>query len=156
MSIADFSTFTIGEHTYRTGRLSTFDQLELATTLRQVFFNLALLEKEAKAQKLPTSTHTFVQAMCGLFGTLSRDERDTALRLSLSVAARGRGKNNTNWDPAYLGDQFMFNDLDLPEMLEIVYRVFQHNGLISFFSVSPDVSAPAGGVQPNLHPSAAA
>jgi hypothetical protein len=145
MSIADVTTFTVGEHTYRTGRLSTFDQLELATTLRQVFFNLALLEKEAKDKKLPTSIHTFVQAMCGLFGLFTKEDRDAALRVALSAVARGRGKNNANWDPAYLGGEFMFNDLDMPELLEIVYRVFQHNGLIRFFSVSPDGSAPKGG-----------
>lgn len=154
---SDVFTFSVGAHNYRAGRLPTFDQLELATTLRQVFLMLALLEKEAKDKKLPTSTHTYVQAMCGLFGTISREDRDISLRVALSVVARARGKNDTEWDPAFQGDQFMLNDLDMPELLEVVYKVCQHNGLIRFFSVSLDDSAPkTGGTTSSSRPSAAA
>ena len=145
MTIAEHTTFQVGDYTYRAGRLSTFDQLELATTGRQIFFNLALLEQEARKSNMVSGTAEFVQAMCGLFGTLPKPERDILVQLALKVVSRGRGKNNAYWDPAYLGEQFMFSDLDMPELLEIIYRVIQHNGLIRFFSVNPGASAQKSG-----------
>lgn len=129
--------FKIGEHTYRAGRLSTFDQLEIATTCRQAFFNLALLEKQSKDDNRPIDDFGHAQALCGFMGMLPREVRDPAVRLCLTVVARARGKNNANWDPALQGEQFMFNDLDVPDLLQIVYEVVKHNGLIRFFSVSP-------------------
>ena len=131
------ATFQAGGHSYRAGRLSTFDQLELATTLRQVFFNMALLEKAAEADGKPMDEASHAQAVCGFLGTVSAEERRTAVDTCLGAVSRRRD-NTDLWDPVTQGGQLMFQDLDLPELMVIVYRVAHHNGLFRFFSVSPD------------------
>lgn len=146
--IADFDTFELGGHTYRVGRLDTFAQMDLATSMRQVFFQLALLESEAadevKAARAakqppprPLTDADYARAFCGLLGTMPREEQRTAISTCLGVVARGRGKNNAHWDQAVMGGQFMMNDLDLPELMALAYRVVYHNGLIRFFFAGP-------------------
>jgi hypothetical protein len=50
-------------------------------------------------------------------------------------------KQGASWAPVSRGNRtLMFDDLDLREMLEIVWHVLKLNRLIDFFSVSPSTS----------------
>lgn len=143
------ATFRYGDNTYRAGRLSTFDQLELATTCREAFFSLSIMAKQIEEKGLKLSESEFSKALCGFLGNLPRDTRDDAVKMCLTVVYRGRGKNNTHWDPLYSSGQLMFTDLDLEELLKITYEVVKHNGLIRFFSVSPVDGENSGTMESN-------
>jgi hypothetical protein len=145
--------FKVGEHTYRATRMNAFEQFEVARLLRNVLTGLALIEEEvekaAKKTKKPQpkpSPHNFVQLMCNMAGGLTETESNNSIALCLSKVQRSvqSREGGVGWSSIQVADNnqrsMMFADIEMSQMLEIVWHVVKNNGLIDFFAVSPSNS----------------
>ena len=138
--------FPLDGHVYRAGRLSTFDQLHVASQWRDALLGLAL----AKKNRPPEVTDAgFREAMgivlTGALGRLSDDSRERVSRMLLSVVTRKQsGAQGIGWAPLVNGDGgLMFQDVQLLQLPPIFYSVLDHNGILDFFSGVPSTSGEA-------------
>ena len=146
--------FRVGQHAYRATPMSAFQQFEIARMLRNVLTGLALIEEEIKNEnerlaqegkphKPAPGPHAFVQLMCSMAGGLTKAESAESTSLCLSGVQRQVGAGQgVGWSPLQVAPgQLAHDDVDMSQMLEIVWHVLKNNGLIAFFSVSPSSSA---------------
>lgn len=132
--------FSIGGHEYRADRMTVFTQMHLASEFRDGLMGLALLKKNRPSKM---SDKDFQEVICftitggGKF--VSPEVLDRVMLRSLAVVFRK--EINDMWAPVCPNGQMMFSDIELPDMVVMMYEVFDHNGLLDFFSVSPSTSA---------------
>jgi hypothetical protein len=154
MSIAQEFEFRVGQHVYRATPMSAFQQFEIARMLRNVLTGLALIEEEivsenkrlaeeGKPSKPAPGPRAFVQLMCSMAGGLTKSESAESTSLCLASVQRQVGAGQgVGWSPIQIAPgQLAYEDVDMSQMLEIVWHVLRSNGLIAFFSVSPSSSA---------------
>jgi hypothetical protein len=128
------ATVDIGGHKYRIGRLSTFDQLDVATDLGNVFFRMSILEQGAKKNGQSYSEEQAAQSFCAMCVDLEKSKRDAIFRKCLLVVQRAHAKV---WGNVIMNGEVMFQDIDLRELLQIVLHVVKHNGILAFFVAAP-------------------
>lgn len=139
--------FTLDGHTYRAGRISTMDQLKVASQWRDVMLGLAL----AKKDRPPAVTdEEFRGAMnvvvSGGLGRYADQCREEVTRILLSVVSRQQKgpDNGIGWAPISAPDgSMMFEDIGLRQWIPMFYKVADHNGILDFFS--DGLSKSAGG-----------
>jgi hypothetical protein len=133
-------SFIVDGNEYRSAPMNAFEQFDVARMLRNVLAGLAMVEEELNKgddTKQP-STHAFVQLMCTMAGGLTKKESDDSIGMCLSKVERRQGQS---WSLIRTGTGvMMFADIQMSQMLEIVWHVLKLNGLIAFFSVSPSSS----------------
>ncbi len=110
---------------YRTTRLSTFQQFDIARRLAPVLTMLAL---QKDPNKLETS---FPQAFCGLTQGMEKPDIDIILSTCLSNVSRIVSGGAV---PIYSGGLLAYDDIDLSTMLKLIWIVLVENNLLSFFS----------------------
>jgi len=113
--------FEIAGHTYRAGKLNTFQQFHISRRLAPVLSGLA--------SDNPTG---FLPAVAEAVAHMPEADCDYILHTCL--AGVRRNENNV-WAPIAVGDgkALMFADIDLTAMMQIVVAVIQEN-LSNFFS----------------------
>lgn len=151
------SEFTVGGVRYTAGKMSAFDQFHVARKLGPVLLWLGnaslsgLTDDAAPNDKKPVvkltperEARAFTQALCSMSAPLSRDDSELAVNLCLSTVQRDVGGDKGWASIRAAGGAWMFQDIELPEMLEIVWHVLKANKLPDFFSASPSAAAGPG------------
>lgn len=135
----------IGSGKYQVSTIdSVFQQFEVARTLGSVLAGLAAMKKADVDGRM--TPEVFAQAFCALCVDAAKDDVDRATEICLS-AVRREQVDGAVWSPiSVIGTRkLMFDDIDLPTMLQLVWHVLEVNRLPDFFSVRPPASegAPA-------------
>lgn len=124
----------IGEHTYKIGKLGTFDAFEVARKMAFALTGIALIKAEG------TSSAKFKQALCALAGNVPSSDVDRATMICLSAVTRQQ-PGGVGWAPvSSSASGMMFEDIDLDAMLELVWKVLEVNKLPDFFVIAPSTS----------------
>jgi hypothetical protein len=133
--------FELDGHAYRAGRLSTFDQLRIAGMWRDALLGLAFAKKERPKEVTDAGFREAINLiMVGGLGKLTRQSQDEITHLALSTVTRQQA-GNVGWAPVVApGGAMMFQDIGLPQLVVIMYRVFDHNGILDFFSGGLSIS----------------
>ena len=124
--------FDIGGVSYRADRLDAFKQLHLTRKLAPMVPKLVpildRLQKAFKAGKgVADDLSEFAEAagpFADAFAALPDENVDYIVKTCLSVVRRQQG---ATWSPIMLGDALMFSDLDIGQMIPIVFRVIREN-----------------------------
>lgn len=130
---------TVGAHDYSIGRMSVFDQAEIARRLSTVLVGLAMMKQANETE--PLGPDAFATAMLTLSRPIPQPDWDWVLAKCLSVVSRREG--DTGWQPVRnrnSGD-LQYADIGMTEMLELVWRVTEAHELPDFFS-RPLASSP--------------
>lgn len=133
--------FKIGEHYYLASRLSVFQQFHLASEFRDALIGLAVLKRDRPAD---LDDRAFIKAiefiLTGGSKGLSPEVRERIIHLCLSVVQRKVTKG-VGWAAIQTPDGVLaYQDIQLPEMIAIMYQVIDHNGLLDFFFEGPSSS----------------
>jgi hypothetical protein len=147
--------FTVGGRRYSAKKLSAFEQFHVARKFGPILLmlgNAALGETEDKAKAKPKMTpaqeaRAFAQLICTMAAPLSQADAETAINTCLSAVTRDQGEGKGFAAIRTPDGAMMFNDVELPELLEIVWHVLHINKLPDFFAASP--SAPGAGTGQN-------
>lgn len=133
----------IGDHSYQVGRLGAIPQFHVmrrlsgvATALGEVIGVImrsggvkALLEGKG-----PDPLES-LQPMLRAIGSMSDADSEFVIYTCLSVVSR-QVPGGTGWAPITTNGQLMYHDIELPQMMQLVWRVLEAN-LTSFFSALP-------------------
>ena len=116
--------FQIGEHTYRAGRLDARTQFHVVRRLAAVLADLT------------TATSGNVMAnIAAAVGRLKDEDADYVIDKSLRVITRAQ-EGGRGWAAvANSSGGIMFEDIDMPVMLQLVWKVLE-NDLTPFFKGS--------------------
>lgn len=127
--------FKAGAHQYRAGRIDTFEQMNMASEFREALMGLALLKKE-RTQEI--SEQDYAKAIefvvTGGAGRVAPEVRERVMRRCFRVVTR---RETNGWAPVMNADGGLQTSLSLSDSVVIMYNVFDHNGLLDFFSVGP-------------------
>lgn len=134
----------VGGNTYRIAKLPVRQQLSVARRLSEVLTLLAL--RDGGDPDMPY----FGPAFCGLTAHIPQADIDAVLDICLRAVTRKQG---AQFAPVMAGNgAMMFADIELPDMLQLLWRVIHHNRLPDFFAMPPsDLPAPgaAGSSSPD-------
>ena len=132
--------FRVGDHSYRAGLISTFDQLHVATEWRETLMSLSFMKRDRPPEMTDRTYSDSVAVVVA--GGLQRVDPASRERITLLLmsAVKRKGDGATGWFPLVVGGQQAFQDVRLPQLIPILYNVIDHNGLLDFFSVGPSDS----------------
>lgn len=131
------STFKVGDHTYTCNRISVFDQMHLASEFRNALLGIAQLKKARPASMSQETFEKGVQFLVTGGGALVAPEvLDRVMGRCLRTVQRQ--VPGGQWSSVIGVDGvLMHEDISLSQMIVLMYHVFEHNGLLDFFSDSP-------------------
>lgn len=135
------SEFSVNGHTYRADKLPALRAFDLARKWAPVLINLAMA---SKADPVP-SDENIVKAMVAMAAGISQADSDAVIAACLAVVSRREGDHWQRLSPG--GGQLQYQNMELPELMQVVLNVVRENGLISFFNVPAD-AASAGATTP--------
>lgn len=138
--------FPLDGHVYRAGRISTMDQLKVASQWRDVMLGLALAKKDRPPSVKDDEFRGAVNVVvAGGLGRYTDQCREEVTRILLSVVMRQqKGAEGVGWAPISAPDgSMMFQDIGLKQWIPMFYAVADHNGILDFFS--DGLSKSAGG-----------
>lgn len=118
------SEFELGGHKYRADPLDVFDQFDIARRLAPI---VTLLTMQKDREKLKAG---FARAFVSMSSGMSREDGRALLALCLSKVHRSQ---SGNYAPVCPAGQVMFDDIDLPRSLELLWEVLARNRIIDFF-----------------------
>jgi predicted RecB family endonuclease len=142
-------TLELGEHTYSVAKLDVMRQFHVARRLAPAVWALARSAGAVLTSALPDGVPmTFTNVVAGLkgledgalmgavveaagplvdvFAHMSNADSQYIINECLSVCSRQVG--DTGWQVAYVeGSGFMFHDMTLPEMMQLVFAAIRHN-----------------------------
>lgn len=138
--------FEIGSKKFKLGRIDALKQFHIVRKLAPVLSDLIpiahKMHKAGKANGAPITDEDIEQfaPLIGSFSKLSDQDTDAVLfGLLSSVEVQSGG----GWARVSNGTTLMFQDMELPELMQIAGRAFMFN-MTGFFAVLPQVS-PGGG-----------
>ena len=144
MSAVTEAEFEVDGQTYRSTRMSVFDQQTVASKLGGVLLLMGSDEQDHSKAKKPKTAPTdkkapteedFVRAFCALSGEMRKQDSDLVLGLCLSNVKR-KEAGDIGWAPIRIdGGLIAFEDINLKEMLLIVWQVLKQHRIPDFFSV---------------------
>jgi hypothetical protein len=125
--------FQIGAHHYLVGRLDARRQFDVA---RRLGYVLTMLGAEKSAEFKPTPEN-FARIILVTAGQVPQADMDTALNICLGVVKR-KITGDVGWASVTTqkGDALMFDDIDMPIMLQLVWHVVSAHRMVDFLSVS--------------------
>lgn len=127
--------FRIGENTYRAGRMNAMKQFHVARRIAPVIGSLVALTRGA-----PTMDE-ILQPIAEAIARLSDQDCEYVLGACLATCQRQSGQGwAVIWNDRI--GKLIFDDIDLPVMIEIATRVLQDN-LAPFFAGLPSTSLTA-------------
>lgn len=122
--------FEINGVQYRSGKLDTFKQLHLSRKIAPVVpkvlpaFAAIARRKKANADDDIDVIAEALQPVADALAQMSEQDVEYVLNNCLSVVQRRQGKD---WARVWSGDTLMFDDIDLPTMLQISMKVIWDN-----------------------------
>ncbi|MGA9607000.1 MAG: hypothetical protein WBR21_08260 [Rouxiella badensis] len=143
--------FEIETNTYRTGKLSVFDQLKISRKLLPILAGLAsefgslkdlkglAAENEGSDPTLDKFAPLFEKVLPKIADTLSgltEEDTNAIIHPCLAVVSRKAGNK---WTPVFSQGELMFDDINLVNMLQLVGRVV----VDSLGNFLPDIPAKA-------------
>lgn len=123
--------FTIGEHTYRAGKLDAFKQLHLSRKVAPIIPTLIPVFVKLSASQSGNPLSGDLSGMAGLLGPFAEglagmpdEDAEYVLSTCLAVVQRKQG---TAWAPVWSerSNVCMFDDMDLGAMIQIASRVIR-------------------------------
>ena len=111
---------------YKTTKLNTFQQFDIARKMAPVLTFLAL-QKDAK-----TLERGFATAFCGLTQDMNKPDMDSILATCLSEVTREVAPGT--YAKVFVSGVLAYDDIDLQTMLKLIWHVLVENNLIDFFS----------------------
>ena len=131
------SEVSVGRHKYRIEPLSVFDQFDIARRVAPV---LSLMTTQKDREKLKEG---FARAFVTLSSGLSREDGQTILAICLGKVSR---RDTVGFAPVQSAGQIMYSDIDMQQMLELVWHVLAQSKVIDFFDVPvSDLKEPVAG-----------
>ena len=129
--------FLLGSNTYRIARLGAMAAFDIARTMGPVleWMNRLL------ADKSDATREATVRAFCGSMGMLARKDAMEAVYACLAAVSR---RQPSGWAAVINVGNVVFDDITMPEVLELAWCVMEANGILSFFGGSPSVSRDNG------------
>jgi hypothetical protein len=129
---------TVGSHKYRAGRMSVFEQMDVAADFRDILVGLALMKAERPKDMTDKEYQRAMQFIMASRGNMTPEARHRVMNMCLSKVQRNSG---TGWAPVLSADNTLqFDDIDLPDFVTLAYAVLEHNKLIDFFGASPSTT----------------
>jgi tail assembly chaperone len=123
--------FEVDGKSYRARRMSAFDQQTVASKLGGVLMLMGDMKTSPKASE--PEAEAFVRAFCALTGDMRKSDSDLVMGLCFSVVSRAV-EGDLGWAPIRISDgQLAFPDINLPEMLLIVWKVLKQHRIPDFF-----------------------
>lgn len=135
-------TFQLGGQTYRTDKLSAFDQFNIARWLAQALIPLSNLRALSEAKP---DQAALARAFVTLSATIPNDEMNQAIGKLLGCVSRAIA-GDAGWSkiatPPAPGQPpaLMYADIALDDLNRILIQVMDEHGLIDFFVDRPSVS----------------
>jgi len=120
-------TFKLNDIDYKVDKISVFKQLTITTKLTPI---LALLAQQTDKE---ISKNKFPQFFAAFSSNMKEEDVNEVLKLCLPAVKR---RFSSKWMPIYVNNELAFSDLDLKNMLQIIYEVLEANQLLDFFSGS--------------------
>lgn len=143
MSIVPEKEFRVGAHLYRAARVDTFEQMNMASEFREALLNLALVKQGRKSD---ISDADFTKAVefviTGGAARVQPEVRERVMRRCFRVVSQQQGVDG-GWAPVMNAEGGLMFPLELGQSVRIMYEVFDHNGLLDFFSDAPSTSGGA-------------
>jgi hypothetical protein len=129
---------TVNKHKYRISRMSVFEQMNVAADYRDILVALAMLKRDRpKKMRDAEFQHTVKMIMVSRAGN-TPDIRDRVTNLCLGKIVR---QSNLGMVPVLATEGVMqFDDIELPQIVQMLYATFEFNKLLDFFSESPSTS----------------
>lgn len=133
----------VGENNYQVGKLGAIPQFHVmrrlsgvATALGEV---VGVIMRAGGVQALlegkgPDPLES-LQPMLRAIGSMTDTDSEFVIYTCLSVVSR-QVPGGTGWAPVTSGNQLMYQDIELPHMMVLIWRVLEVN-LTSFFSALP-------------------
>jgi len=125
---------TIGEHTYRVGRIDALKQFHIVRRLGPIFGELAPALRGATGNA-EADVLTAVPAVMGAFAKLSDDDMNYCLFGLLAVVER-KQPTGLGWGPVSTGHVLAYSDIAMTQMLQLAWVCLQQN-LSGFFAALP-------------------
>lgn len=142
MSTVKPTEFEVGGQKYQAARLSAMDAFHVSRKLALVLVTLKSVEKKRAEDKKAEDPAAFAQMICMMSSDLNNADVNASVRTCLSGVSRQI--SGGAWAPVlaassnvYDAPQLMMQDIDMMAMLQIVWHVMKHSGIVSFFSVNP-------------------
>jgi hypothetical protein len=129
--------FLVDGHTYHVDPLSTFDQFDIARRVAPIVTMLLLQKDRTKLKE------GFARAFVSLSSGISREDGQAILTLCMARVSR---QSSVGFAPVVVAGKMMFEDVELPQMLELLWHVLLLSKIIDFFDVPVSSSKePAAG-----------
>lgn len=128
----------IGKHIYRVGRMSVFDQMNIAADFRDILIGLAMMKAERPKDMKDAEFIKTTQMITLSRGGISPEVRNRVVTTCFRHITR---RQVAGWSPILASEGMMqFDDIGLPDVAKLLFAVFEHNKLLDFFSESPSSS----------------
>lgn len=139
MPVVGNETFEVAGETYQSQRMSAFDQHAVSSKLGGVL----LLMFDNMKKKRTMSDLDFARAFTVLSGDLRKDSMDEVFYLCLRGVTR-KVEGDQGWASVLTEAQgiMAFSDIDMPEMLSIIWHVLKQHRIPDFFSEPLSKSTP--------------
>lgn len=126
------SEFTVGSNQYRAGRLNARQQFDVARRLRDVLMILGM----ERGPEFKSTPENFARIVLVSSGNVPQADMDIALNICLGVIKR-RMPGDQGWVVIITPTgALMFDDIDMPVMLQLVWHVVNAHRMVDFLSVS--------------------
>lgn len=126
MSTPEAQAFELNGKTYQVRKINVFDQLALVSKLSVV---LATIGEQRDKELI---IQNFAKFFAAYAATMTREDLSEIFRLALTPVYR---RAVTNWQPIFKNGQILFQDIDLKEMLSLVWKTVEVNKLDDFFTI---------------------
>jgi tail assembly chaperone len=139
--------FELDGQTYRAGKLSAFDQFEVASRLAPALIQLGRMRAAGKGEDgKPLGPQDYARALCLMSGQLPREQMDAILGMALrAVRKRQQGADGSiAWAPVLAAgsDRPMFAEFgQLLTCMTALWRVIEASRIPDFFFDPPATSA---------------
>jgi hypothetical protein len=118
-------TFRLNDIDYRVDRLSVFKQLKIVSKLTPILaFLTQQKDKEVVKDKFP-------EFFAAFSSNIKEDDVDEIIHLCLPSIKR---RFSNKWMPLIHNNELAFSDINLKDMLKMIYEVLEANQLLDFFS----------------------
>jgi hypothetical protein len=121
--------FELDSHTYRANKIDARSQFHIVRRLAPVIGELipALQGGKGGTDALPPLANAIAK--------LSDADADYCLFGLLKAISR-KQPQGTGWGPVTTGEQLMYDDITMPQMLQLAWKAFAHN-MSGFFAALP-------------------
>lgn len=129
--------FKIGPHHYQAGRLNARQQFDVARRLSDVLMLLGM-ERSEEFKRTPEN---FARVILVSSARVPQADIDAALNICLGIVKR-RLPGDQGWAAIVASNgAMMYDDIDMPVMLEIFWHVVSAHRMVDFLSASGRASA---------------